>query len=1087
MDNKVFESLSVLGLNNFSYISKEIVINSADNNIKKYIDDNNEISRFSIKKIRDAQEFLCSHIGYANMVIELQKEVDFTDTIIISNNSYKDFFDNEKLKRELEQKREKEEEARRYQENLLEKRTIILDSYIDKYSKYDKSLYYENQQQELSQYYDIYHKKIEECKKIIELDKIFNEAIDKFNSVKTILQLKKQKIIYICTAIISSVILMLLISLLILNINVFQPAKKYNEAMIDFSSGKYRNAMTDFSETSWDNSSDMYHISKAGYYFDAGVSDDGILSMVDGKSKSIVHFKNCDNIQNMIIETKDYSLPEVSKPGFDFVRWEFSEWEFKVNGDEIIAHLTYTAIWSINIYTISYELNGGAATNPVSYSIESNDIILSDPIKYGYTFTGWTNDDITTPIKNIVIPTGSQGDKIFIANWIPNVFHINYNLNGGIANNPTEFTIETNSFSLLEPSRDGYEFIGWTSKDMTTPTKKVTIVKGNSVDLFFEANWKVIEYKVTYNLNNGEAINPTKYNVESDDILLNNPTKTGYTFIGWTNDDITTPIKNIVIPKGSQGDKKFIANWEANVYKITYDVNGGNQIIDNQNVHFDSEFTLIQPERIGYTFGGWYYNNLLVDFNIWNIPNDCIFIANWTPNSNTKYQVKHYKEIDDEQFSLVKTQVLSGTTDTIVTPETINYTGYVEPTKQSLSIKADGSLIIEYYYYWIKYDVKFVTNGGNEIDDLLVKFNHYIDSSIVAIRNNYTFDRWYTDANLTSEYKYNEVNENQILYAGWKEESKPLNFDYSIVDGNCIIHYYRPIVTSDVCWIPEFIGGNKVISLDNAELFKNNGLNTGSNIKKLVIPNCITYLLPGTLYWCQSLESLSIPFVGDSSHSPDDDNQYPFTYMFGLKQYDTSYTQQQYYGVDKDTEIYQGRIPLSLKEVIITNSSLICYGAFANCKSIERIVLCDPVTLIGDIAFANCDSLSEVIFSKNISSIGNSAFSECYSLESFVTPDHLLNIGDYCFNRCENLKTVAISDNVHVIGNGAFNYCFDIYEIIIGKNVTMIADDAFHFTHFKVINYNSTISSWNDIVKGDDWSSTSLEKIICTDGEINIK
>lgn len=80
-----------------------------------------------------------------------------------------------------------------------------------------------------------------------------------------------------------------------------------------------------------------------------------------------------------------------------------------------------------------------------------------------------------------------------------------------------------------------------------------------------------VTYDITYNLDEGTNAegNPTTYSVESDDITLAEPTKTGYTFTGWTFKGQDTPMKEVTIAKGSTGEKTFTANWQKNVLELT--------------------------------------------------------------------------------------------------------------------------------------------------------------------------------------------------------------------------------------------------------------------------------------------------------------------------------------------------------------------------------------------------------------------------------------------------------------------------------------------------------------------------------------
>ena len=90
------------------------------------------------------------------------------------------------------------------------------------------------------------------------------------------------------------------------------------------------------------------------------------------------------------------------------------------------------------------------------------------------------------------------------------------------------------------------------------------------------ANFEPITYTITYTLNGGTATNPANYTVETDTFTLVNPTRTGYTFKGWSGTQLTgDENKAVSIAKGSTGNREYTANWNVNDYVLTFDLNGG--------------------------------------------------------------------------------------------------------------------------------------------------------------------------------------------------------------------------------------------------------------------------------------------------------------------------------------------------------------------------------------------------------------------------------------------------------------------------------------------------------------------------------
>lgn len=87
--------------------------------------------------------------------------------------------------------------------------------------------------------------------------------------------------------------------------------------------------------------------------------------------------------------------------------------------EPVTQNITLTAKYSNPItYNISYDLDGGTATNPLTYNIESGAITLNVPTKPGYTFTGWGGTGLTGENNmTVTIPTGSIGDRVYTAHW----------------------------------------------------------------------------------------------------------------------------------------------------------------------------------------------------------------------------------------------------------------------------------------------------------------------------------------------------------------------------------------------------------------------------------------------------------------------------------------------------------------------------------------------------------------------------------------------------------------------------------------------------------------------------------------------
>ena len=306
----------------------------------------------------------------------------------------------------------------------------------------------------------------------------------------------------------------------------------------------------------------------------------------------------------------DFALPTPTRNGYEFVGW---------TGEGIIipqlnvtipkgstGNQTYTAKWHVIEYTITLDTNGGPNVSPIKYTVEDS-FTLPYPLRPGYEFAGWTLDGSgMLPATTLIIYYGTTGDLHYKAEWRLAEYTITLDLNGGSGKEKVLYTITDEVFELPTPTRNGYEFVGWTGERITTPQTSVKIPKGSTGNKAYTANWQVIKYTIITLLEGGNAGSSGAYVYTVEETFtLPTPTRTGYTFWGWTGEGITTPQPNVTIPKGSTGDKTYIENWVETGYTITLDLNGGSGKEKVIYTMTDEDFELPTPTRNGYEFVGW--------------------------------------------------------------------------------------------------------------------------------------------------------------------------------------------------------------------------------------------------------------------------------------------------------------------------------------------------------------------------------------------------------------------------------------------------------------------------------------------------
>ena len=299
-----------------------------------------------------------------------------------------------------------------------------------------------------------------------------------------------------------------------------------------------------------------------------------------------------------------------------------------------------------NTYSISYDLNGGAMSGQKTSYTVADSFTLPTPTKTGYTFTGWTGSNGTTPQDTVTINKGTRGNLNYTANWSANTYtnQIGHWAEGfkyseGNNGNKTALGLKDTRFSASYKSNivmDSAKAVkipnGYYLRELGTPEVDGTF-KGYSIGLkltqkpapmWFEYYYAPISYSITYNLNGGtnNSANPSTYNVLYG-ISLKAPTRAGYTFTGWYDEsgNKVTGINEGCNAKFSSaddlyaklatrttGNRTLTAHWEPIHYTIKYDANGGaGTMADSTQAYMQHSMTRKNTfTREGWKFLYWY-------------------------------------------------------------------------------------------------------------------------------------------------------------------------------------------------------------------------------------------------------------------------------------------------------------------------------------------------------------------------------------------------------------------------------------------------------------------------------------------------
>ena len=240
-----------------------------------------------------------------------------------------------------------------------------------------------------------------------------------------------------------------------------------------------------------------------------------------------------------IKEGEKVAIPtDPTRGGYKFLGWfTASTGGDKVTADTVVnGNMTVYAQWEriIPTYTVSYDVNGGNESYRDATVSEGGKVALpADPTRDGHKFLGWfTERNGGSEVSSDTVVTGNMTVHAHWERIIP-TYTVSYDVNGGNGSYSPTTVKEGEKITLpADPTREGYEFLGW----FTAPTggDRVTgdtVVTGT---MTLYAHWDEIEttFALTYDTDGGEHIDSVTL-ADGDKLPLPTPTRRGYTFLGW--------------------------------------------------------------------------------------------------------------------------------------------------------------------------------------------------------------------------------------------------------------------------------------------------------------------------------------------------------------------------------------------------------------------------------------------------------------------------------------------------------------------------------------------------------------------------
>lgn len=234
-----------------------------------------------------------------------------------------------------------------------------------------------------------------------------------------------------------------------------------------------------------------------------------VKASVDGKTVRVTGY---DYAANYVHETQGQKLIiEITVVPDPTATWGPTN-EYPTNqgnaavmlSEQVIEERTSPTV-HVKTYQVGYQVKGDAPDNityedPKYYISGQQATVLQKPSNcekdgYSYTFDGWRLGEDEAPAVLTM-----TDDVTLTGTWTkaPISYNITYDLDSGALaegeENPATYTVETETFTLKNPTRENYTFTGWTGTGLSEKTEQVTVAKGSTGDRAYKANWELTTF-----------------------------------------------------------------------------------------------------------------------------------------------------------------------------------------------------------------------------------------------------------------------------------------------------------------------------------------------------------------------------------------------------------------------------------------------------------------------------------------------------------------------------------------------------------------------------------------------------------------
>ena len=438
----------------------------------------------------------------------------------------------------------------------------------------------------------------------------------------------------------------------------------------------------------------------------------------------------------------------------------------------------------------------GITRGSTNYSLSGNDAASGD---YSFTFTYTAAAGKTNPFgmycgfMQVQQGTHYTAEGSYTYTIPAKTFTVTFNANGGSCSTASKSVTYAGTYGTLPtPTRTGYTFAGW----FTAASGGSSVASGTTVSITANqtlyAHWTANTYTVTFDKNGGNTPSPASKTVTYAGTYgtLATCTRTGYTFAGW----FTAASGGTQVTSGTTvgitDNQTLYAHWTANEYTVTYDPCGDETApatvtpTQEPKTYGSPYGTLPTPERIGYSFSGWYTaaeggEQITSSSTVQTAAEHTLF-AHW---SSKEYSITF--NAMGGTSSMDQKAISSGEAYCEGEPEgwpAAQKTGHTFDgwfTEESGGTEIDGTEIfstaqnVTLYAHWTAntYDVTFDANGGTTpTASKSVTYGEAYGALPEPVRSGYAFLGWFTEAEGGTEITESSTVQtaaDQTLFAHW--------------------------------------------------------------------------------------------------------------------------------------------------------------------------------------------------------------------------------------------------------------------------------------------------------------------------------